>query len=242
MIFVRFRYPSEVEGQGWYIRFLASERLKANWFEVWERYRIRKKNAGGDPDPEVWARVKKYLFALFNHKCGYCEALVDHVYHGDVDHFRPKSLFPELAYEITNYVPACKLCNSGGKGAKFEVVGEKPLLLDPCETPPPTEQHLFFHARAQRLFSAGMVEGLTSQGKATIRICDLNRERLTDVRALEQTQAIRDFFFEVARLGAAAREEEIMTAKQACSRPEAQFAAARRDAIASFSRMFAAAA
>ncbi len=84
-----------------------------------------------------------HLFALFRRKCGYCESFVEHVSPGAVDHYRPKSTYARLAYEITNYIPSCTGCNSGGKGSKFPVVGgahtpvpggekkERPLLLNP---------------------------------------------------------------------------------------------------------------
>ena len=32
-------------------------------------------------------------------KCIYCESKVQHVTHGDIEHIRPKSKFPELTFE-----------------------------------------------------------------------------------------------------------------------------------------------
>ncbi len=55
-------------------------------------------------------------------RCTYCE--VDQV--ADLDHLRPKSLWPMLTYCWENLVPACAFCNSRKKGARDAV-------LDPAE-------------------------------------------------------------------------------------------------------------
>jgi uncharacterized protein (TIGR02646 family) len=71
--------------------------------------------------------VKDALIQLFNGKCAYCESKILHLYPGDVEHFRPKSLikYPKedkvteikpgyywLASDWNNLLLACKNCNS----------------------------------------------------------------------------------------------------------------------------------
>ena len=86
-------------------------------------------------------------------KCWYCEARQDRS-DNTVDHFRPKSLYPWLAFKLNNFRYACTFCNSvrtnpdtgesGGKGDHFplfvppratnsaELLSEDFILLDPC--------------------------------------------------------------------------------------------------------------
>jgi hypothetical protein len=88
------------------------------------------------PDDIVWEGVlgdwKKMKPALklesFN-KCAYCEASTAVVAHGDVEHFRPKSVYWWLALCVDNYVYACQLCNQTHKSDKFPTAG--PKLIDP---------------------------------------------------------------------------------------------------------------
>lgn len=58
--------------------------------------------------------------------CCYCEQNE----HSDIEHIYPKSLFPSLAFEWENYVPACKLCNMGHKGDRFAVLDHDDNLED----------------------------------------------------------------------------------------------------------------
>lgn len=55
-------------------------------------------------------------------RCHYCEDSVA----DEVEHFRPKSLYPELTFVWTNYLLVCGRCNSS-KGARFSVVAGRKL-------------------------------------------------------------------------------------------------------------------
>ena len=57
----------------------------------------------------------------------------------DIDHFEPINRHPMRAFDWTNHVLACSLCNSHLKGAEFPLdEGGKPLLIDPtAEDPTP---------------------------------------------------------------------------------------------------------
>jgi uncharacterized protein (TIGR02646 family) len=74
----------------------------------------------------VWSsdkRVKTALDAWSKGKCAYCEALINASRSQQVEHFKPKSLFPSLAYDWSNYFLACNGCN-GAKLDKWPETGD----------------------------------------------------------------------------------------------------------------------
>lgn len=101
----------------------------------------------------VWGATKTRLKAVSQGKCWYCEARQERADNA-VDHYRPKSLYPWLAFKLSNYRYACTFCNSvrmnpetgesAGKGDHFPLFGtvratnlaglnaEDRVLLDPC--------------------------------------------------------------------------------------------------------------
>jgi hypothetical protein len=252
MIHIDFKLPSEAAEETWYQEWLARAGFKETWFEDWEAFRDKKAeeidltaDVGADVlSSEVWRRVKSYLFALFRRKCGYCESFVEHISPGAVDHYRPKSSYPWLAYEITNYIPSCTGCNSGGKGSQFPVVGgrnaqvpgaerkERPLLLNPCDRAPERKpsNHLHFISLKRGSDVPGFVKGLTNLGKETIRLCGLNeRDLLITLREHEQLNAKRDYALRVG-LTDGSPQAIIQVIEEVCH-PGQQYAAARRDAV-----------
>jgi hypothetical protein len=142
-----------------------------------------------DFDEDIYGALKQHLFDLSDGRCAYCEAKVQHVDYGDVEHYRPKKGVTEdpahpgyywLAYEPANLLPSCGLCNKApGKLNQFPVVvgtrvadhtarleGERPLLINPYQEDP--LRHLHF-------FPTGDVDGKSEQGRRTIAICRLHR-------------------------------------------------------------------
>ena len=155
--------------------------------------------------------VTKALLRMFHGKCAYCEAKVVTDQHGDVEHFRPKGAVTDedlqpimvqdtagnsyphpgyfwLAYEHTNLLLSCCLCNQPstdtderrlGKRNRFpllnpsvhatkpdDVGSERPLLLNPL-TDDPTG-HFELDPDPGRLI------GLTPEGKKCVEVFDLN--------------------------------------------------------------------
>ena len=70
-------------------------------------------------DSGRWKKAKAQLLKETNNKCAYCEAPTKVVAYGDVEHYRPKSMYWWLAYCYENYLPSCQLCNQKYKKAKF---------------------------------------------------------------------------------------------------------------------------
>lgn len=124
-----------------------------------------------DESSGIWSEIKGAYMRIQNDKCAYCERwlagpVVGAIEH-DVEHYRPKKRvrgwsgasrmdFPVqkgraqgyhwLAYDLLNYVTACKPCNSTLKHTRFPISGqpgapgqsvaelnavEQPLLLYP---------------------------------------------------------------------------------------------------------------
>jgi hypothetical protein len=84
-----------------------------------------------------WKAAKSRLKAEAHGKCAYCEAATDVVAHGDVEHFRPKSVYWWLAYSYDNYLYSCQICNQTYKADAFPVTGVRlrPPVLSGRMTP-----------------------------------------------------------------------------------------------------------
>jgi hypothetical protein len=87
-----------------------------------------------DPKPTIYAHetVKNALLKLQHGKCAFCECKVTHQQYGDVEHFRPKKGYKQkdgdplgrpgyywLAYEWTNLLVSCQICNQKFKKNLF---------------------------------------------------------------------------------------------------------------------------
>lgn len=78
-----------------------------------------------DFNSSYWTKAKLTLKKESNNKCAYCETPVATVAHGDVEHFRPKSVYWWLAYCYDNYSFSCQICNQIYKKDKFPFHGTK---------------------------------------------------------------------------------------------------------------------
>lgn len=68
------------------------------------------------------ADVRGALWAMHGRTCVYCDRELPEEHRGDVEHFRPKSIYWWLAYKFENYLLACSACNSAYKGEKFPLL------------------------------------------------------------------------------------------------------------------------
>ena len=154
---------------------------------------------------------KELFFNAQHGRCAWCEMPVVQEAPADTDHYWPKAQVEHLsadatrteyglkyvklqsgsidcvlavgfwwrAFEWENWCLSCKFCNSSWKGSLFPMQcdGEnvpRPLLLNPFECEPST--HLKFS-------DDGRVDGLTDEGRETIRTLGLDRTSLNIVRA-----------------------------------------------------------
>lgn len=79
-------------------------------------------------DPKVkikskWSVTKRQLLKETHDKCAYCESHTSAIAFGDVEHYRPKSIYWWLAYVYDNYLASCSICNQQFKSDAFEFSG-----------------------------------------------------------------------------------------------------------------------
>lgn len=90
--------------------------------------------------------------------CMYCEGVTGATSYPQIEHFRPKSIYPELSFEYNNLHLVCQKCNSS-KGDKFDERYIDPTVVDPRE-------HIYY--------KAWEVVGKDEIGKLMVKIVDLN--------------------------------------------------------------------
>ncbi len=122
--------------------------------------------------------IKKALVEMFCGKCAYCEAKITHIDYGDIEHFRPKDMYPLLAVEWENLLFACGVCNGAEfKGTKFPLNNaNEPLLLNPCVDEP--NEHLEFEF--DEMTYLAIVVAKSGKGTNSIETYGLNRNRTQD--------------------------------------------------------------
>lgn len=130
-------------------------------------------------------------------RCGYCEDSAE----SEIDHFRPKALYPDRVFVWENYLPSCAPCNRK-KGRRFAVlkdgdlvcVGrrrggpvERPVAGPPAIIDPRVEEPM----RILTLDLLGTFRFLPREGVGredemranyTITVLQLNRDVLTESR------------------------------------------------------------
>jgi len=97
------------------------------------RYSIQEKKPERDysgTEYSTYGRYKPFLREDFNKRCGYCDGL--DIYTGgsrgfQIDHFKPKKLFPDLETTYDNLVYSCPYCNR----SKWDYWREDKGFIDP---------------------------------------------------------------------------------------------------------------
>ncbi len=166
--------------------------------------RIRKKR----DFPPLWRTertVKSAIGALSDDHCAYCQSPSGADQYGQVEHFKPKSLFPSLAYEWMNYFLSCELCNHH-KSDKWPETGGyvRPDAGDPS-------RRFVFHPDGSVTAAAG-----DEEAERTIRDFGLNREGLRKKRRIQirSVLATARAIVESDEIGQAAREDLIGTLRR----------------------------
>ena len=148
---------------------------------------------GGRPTDSYWREFRAALGLRSGGLCWYCERRC----HADaevggraatVDHFRPLSRCPELAYEWTNWVFSCHNCNTKYKKEKWPAFGYiNPGAADVCERP---ERYFDYDVKTNDIVPHPSLQG-DDKRKAQRTIDDLKLNRL-EVRFYRADQ-IRQF-------------------------------------------------
>jgi uncharacterized protein (TIGR02646 family) len=122
-------------------------------------------------------QVKDALVTMFHGKCAYCESKITVVTYGAIEHFRPKSIYPNLTFAWENLLLSCDRCNDAShKGTKFPLDNQgHPLLIDPTEPATEPSKHLEFSWDA--VAGIASVYGRDQRGRTVENIFDLNGTR-----------------------------------------------------------------
>ena len=130
-------------------------------------------------------QVKAALQSMTDDLCSYCESEgSDVAFYGQMDHFRPKSLFPTLAYSWTNLFWACQVCNTS-KGAYWPENPEDSLVDPSVEDPEDVIEFDGPWAKPRRS---------VADAELTIDTLKLNRPGLVNKREtrLKEARLLRD--------------------------------------------------
>lgn len=126
-----------------------------------------------------YRRYKLYLREDFSYYCAYC-AIHENEWggprHFHVEHFRPKSLFPQLVTEYENLLYACDVCNcyKGNDWPLDDPLAEGVGYLDPCQHD--YEEHF------ENEQTTGRTNGLTPPARYMVERLHLNRRHLIRMR------------------------------------------------------------
>ena len=167
------------------------------------------------------------------HRCGWCEDSEAN----QIDHIRPKALYPQRTFVWENYLPACGVCNNG-KGDRFAIMSDggmvdvtrhrgdsvvPPRSGDPALVDPRFEDPLeFLELEPVNTFRFLPKYGLTfadrHRAKYTIHLLKLNRDALTIARrnVYDDNRARLTEFREVRDDGASDAELEMFKARFLC--------------------------
>lgn len=132
-------------------------------------------------------QVKDNLKVMFNHKCAFCESKITHVDYGQIEHFKPKSLYPDLCFEWNNFLLSCSICNGkGNKGDKFPLAHEGGPFINPTEENPDD----FFRFEYDTVLKKFVVFPKNDRAKKMLEIIKLNREELANERTRELSKIV----------------------------------------------------
>lgn len=118
-------------------------------------------------DTRKWKPAKKLLLADTVEKCAYCESPVTTTGFGDVEHYRPKSVYWWLAYALENYLASCAICNQSFKKDKF------PRLSGGKKLKSPKVSSASDDAKLQQLAADAAPDPLTAAAVDAFRLAHL---------------------------------------------------------------------
>ena len=135
--------------------------------------------AGGRPNDSHWREFRPALGNRSGNICWYCERQCQPASEAGgpaatVDHFKPLSRFPELAYEWTNWIFSCSRCNGENKQGKWPDWG----YVDPCEPEPAERPEQYFDydaATGELVPKSGLPAEAHNRGLQTIDDLGLNK-------------------------------------------------------------------
>lgn len=127
--------------------------------------------------------VRKALVDMYRSCCCYCEGLLGTQSYGQIEHLRPKSIFPELTYEWENLHWSCEICN----GKKNDQWDNDFPILDP--TVDDIDKFMQYNTRT------GEYDAVDNNRRAlfTINAVALNRQTLCQKRQRIRIKVVNIF-------------------------------------------------
>lgn len=138
-------------------------------------------------------QIKARLIEVFHGKCAFCESYIGNVDYGAIDHFKPKSAFPEEAVKWENMLLSCNKCNGKGqKGEAWPLEDEGGFLINPCDEQPSD----FFDFEFDEMTFMTIVKPKTIRGETSERIYGLNKITLVKDRniAIKRLVALAKYY------------------------------------------------
>lgn len=124
--------------------------------------------------------IKEALKKDFAGKCAYCESYIIHVDFGHIEHFKPKSKYPDLCFEWENLLLACSICNGTSyKGSKFPLPEEGGPFVNPVTENP----NHFFNFVFDKVTGTATLVAKNKRGETTLHELGLNRNELVEYRS-----------------------------------------------------------
>ena len=157
-----------------------AQRFTQGWVDYFQN------GAGERPADSHWGEFRPTLGSRTNNICWYCERQCGTGAGAGwreptVDHFRPLRHFPWLAYEWSNWIFSCRMCNGVNKQDRWPDTGYvDPCASDVAERP---EHYFDYDDLTGELIPKEGLSGTTRQ-KATHTINDLglNKKDVKDIR------------------------------------------------------------
>ena len=157
-----------------------AQRFTPGWVDYFQN------GVGERPRDSRWGEFRSALGGRTNNICWYCERecypeLRDHFRSPTVDHFRPISRFPQLAYAWANWIFSCQRCNGENKKDNWPETG----YVDPCaaavaERP---EEYFDYDVATGKIEARnGLSEAAKNKADTTIYDLGLNDRDLADQR------------------------------------------------------------
>lgn len=126
--------------------------------------------------PDIQAAVGE----MTKGKCVFCESIINETTYLNIEHFKPKSKFPDLTFDWNNLFPSCLMCNNG---KDKDVDGHPADLVNPLTEDP--EQ--YFTYKELKICARDTAPN-SQKANDTIINCKLQRNSLIIDRAKILTQ------------------------------------------------------
>ncbi|WP_348800173.1 retron system putative HNH endonuclease [Flavobacterium adhaerens] len=131
--------------------------------------------------------VKTSLKEMFKKKCAFCESHITHVDYGQIEHFKPKSKYPNLCFEWNNFLLSCSICNGkSNKGDKFPLEDERGPFINPIDENPDE----FLKFEFDEITKTFLIFPKNDRAITTIKELGLNRDDLVENRTIELSKII----------------------------------------------------